>query len=527
MSDEGRVNEPSAEAAPSTEAEAQRERDEDNEAANRKAARDAGIYAYSRVAGSLLLFLVIAVGARIYTKTELAYLGVILLVYETSLALGTLGLVDAVFYFIGRDPKAGNHIVRQTSLLLACFAIPAIAIGSLAGWATSDAELDIMPALPWVALALALELPTLPAVNQLIASDHVRLASGLFIGLALLTTLAMLVPGLSGFSITMVPFAMAVAGGVRLLVHLTLMRRFFPLPPSEAPREWLNKPRLREILAFALPAGIGMLAGKLNPQIDKFAARLLLDTDSFANYTAAAREIPLITLVPYAIAAVMQTRYVRLFHANDLAGLRELWYRNVRKTALIVVPMAMVIITLGQDVIVLIAGAKYANAALPFQIFTAVILHRVAGYGAMLQSIGRTRVIMVSALMLVISNALLTVPLTHLLGYSGPALASVIALIPPMLITLTQIGKAFGRGLVDALPWRFYGGVLGLSALIGVGVWLGLQQLPLGIAGRLGVGIVGYLAAFALLGRLFGLIERDDLRYVWRWLTLRMFSSPT
>lgn len=510
----------------SADADTQREeaKREQTKRENQKSARDAGIFAYSRIAAQLLGFLVVAVGARIYSKPEVGYLGMILIVYETTMAVGALGLADSVFYFIGRDAKAGNRIVRQTSLLLAMFAIPAIAVGSVAGWASSDAELDIVPMLPWLALALAFELPTLSAVNQLIASNHVRLASGLYVGLALLTTLAMLIPGLVGLSISTVPVAMAVAASVRLLVHLVIMRRFFPLEPGQTSGEWLDKSRLREILAFALPVGVGMLAGKLNPQIDKLAAAVLLDVESFANYTAAAREFPLITLVPYAIAAVMQTRYVQLFHAGDKDGLRELWNHNVRKTALIVVPMTIVIVALGRDVVVVLFGAQYADAALPFQIFTAVILHRVAGFGQMLQSINRTRVIMISALMLILGNALLTVPLTILFGYPGPALASVVALIPPMLFTLSQIGSAWGRGLVDALPWRFYASVLGLSVVLGVGVWLGLLQLPLGVGGRLLVGLIAYAAAFIGCGRAFGLIERSDLQYVWHWLTLRTFA---
>lgn len=497
---------------------------QDNERENQKAARDAGIYAYSRIIGSLLLFLVVAVGARIYTKTEFAYLGAINLAYQTAMALGTLGLTDAVFYFVGRRPKDGSLIVRQTTTLLAAAAVPAIGIAIAASYLSSDAELDIVPALPWLALVLALELPTQAAVNQLIATKHVRLASALFIGLAMLTTLAMLLPGLIGLPITTIPIAMAVTSGVRLLVHLAIMRRFFPLKPGLERAAWLNRPRLREILMFALPAGVGALAGRLNPQIDKYAARMLLDTDQFAYYTAAAYEIPLITLVPYAIAAVMQTRYVRLFHDGDHDGLRQLWNQNVSKTALIVVPMTMLIIALGQDLIVLIAGPEYRDAALPFQIFTAVILHRVAGYGQMLQSIGRPRVIMISALMLVVGNAVLTAPLTLLFGYPGPALASVIALIPPMLFTLWHIGSALGRGLIDALPWRFYGSVLALSGVLGFGMWAGLQQLPLGLAGRLLVGPLVYALAFVLLGRAFGMIKPDDLRWVWRWLTLRMLK---
>ena len=64
----------------------------------------------------------------------------------------------------------------------------------------------------------------------------------------------------------------------------------------------------------------------------------------------------------------------------------------------------------------------------------------------------------------------------------------------------------------------------GLSAVLALGLWFGLQQLPLGVGGRLIVGPIAYMLAFVVLGTMLGLIERDDLRFIWRWLTLRMFK---
>jgi O-antigen/teichoic acid export membrane protein len=84
----------------------------------KQASKEAGVYAYSRIAASVFVLLAIALGARLYTKADFAYITALLLLYESAVALGSLGLADAVFYYIGREPERASHVVRQTSLLL-------------------------------------------------------------------------------------------------------------------------------------------------------------------------------------------------------------------------------------------------------------------------------------------------------------------------------------------------------------------------------------------------------------------------
>jgi len=440
------------------------------------------------------------------------------------MAIGSLGIADAVFFFIGRDPTAARLVVRQTSALLLAFAIPTIGAMMLAGWAMSGSKYDLVPALPWLALVLLIELPTQPAVNQLIASGHARLASGLFSGFVVLRMLALLVPGLLGLHVSWVPIIMAVTGLTRLVAHVVIVRHFFPMKPDEGRDVWATRRRFKEILWFALPAGAALVAGKLNPQIDKYAANFLLGEKPFAEYGVAAFELPLVTLVPYAIAAVMQARYVRLYMAGDLAGLRELWFATVRKTALLVVPLAMMTIAVGYDLVIVMTDKKYPDASLPFRILTVVLLHRVAAYSSILQAVNQPRAVMVSSILMLTSNLLLVYPLTQLFGYPGPALSSVLAVAPAWAYVLWRIGAIFGGGIQDALPWGYYAKVLVVSGLLALAVWLGVDLLPVRAGVRLVVGMAAYVLVFVPLALALRLMHREDLHYLWQWLTLRMLK---
>jgi O-antigen/teichoic acid export membrane protein len=483
----------------------------------KQASKEAGIYAYSRIAGSVFALLALALGARLYNKPEFAYISAVLLLYESAVALGSLGLADAVIYYIGREPERASHVVRQTSLLLLCIAIPVIAVVCAFGF-KMHGEIPIRSALPWLALTIVIELPTQPAVNQLLAVGHARLASALYVSFAAFRPLAVLLPLIANLPIEAVPVIMAITSVTRLVAHTAIIRRVFPLTD----RHWFQRDALRSILLFAFPAGVAVLGGKLNPQIDKYVVEWVRGTEDFVLYTAAAWELPLITLIPYAIGAVMQARYVRLFLAGEREQLRQLWLATIRKTALLVLPLSMMVIALAREAITLVVGAKYADAAPLFQIFTLTMLQRVTAYGPMLQSIGETRSLLITSTLLLATNLVLSYPFTVWFGFTGAAIASVCATIPPLVFTLWRVSLGFGCTIREVMPWRHYLATLTLAALVALGVWLVRDSLPGGAGARFGLGAALYVVAFTLAGRAVRLIGPDDMDYLKRWLTLEM-----
>lgn len=486
----------------------------------RQASREAGIYTYSRLAGSLFVLLALALGARLYDRAEFAYLSALLLLYESAVALGSLGLADAVFYLIGRYPDQAPVVVRQTSFLLLLVSLPVIAIVWMVG-AGMQREIPLGPALPWLALTILIELPTQPAVNQLLAVGRARLASALYAGFAGFRTFAVIAPALFGLEITWIPVLMAAAAMLRVGAHAQIVRREFPLAAGQSHRDWLDGPALRAIVWFALPAGVAVLGGKLNPQIDKYVVQLVRGNADFVLYTAAAWEVPLVTLVPYAIGAVMQARYVRLHLAGRPDELRALWHQTVRKTCLIVLPLTMMLIGLAREAVTVVAGERYVAAAPLFQIFSLIMLQRVAAYGPMLQSIGETRTLLVTNGLMLATNLVLSYPFTRLFGFPGAAIATVCATIPPLLFTLWRIARGMQTTIRRVMPWGFYLATLALSSVLAVGVWYLARVLPFAAGARLAIGAAAYLAAFYLAGRALRLIGDADAAYLQQWLTLQ------
>lgn len=494
------------------------------DASMRKDSHAATMYVAARSIAGMLLLVAVIVALRYYdTRTEVPYVLGVLLVYESAIALGSLGLPDAVFYFIGRTPEKAAAIVRQTSALLLAAAVPATIVASIAALVMSEGPLDLTAAIPWLALVILIELPTQPAVNQLIASGYAGTASLLFLGFSILRTGASLAPLVIDIPLDSIPITMALLGTTRLLAHVIILQKLFPLPPGEG---WFDKKMLRTIFLFALPAGMAVTVGKINPQIDKYVVKLMLGEQVFAEYSAAAIEIPMVTLIPYAIGAVMQVRFVRLYANGERTELARLWHATVKKTMVAVLPLAMMIMALAPDIITVLMTDKYARAVVPFQIFTAVTLHRVAAYGPMLQATNQTPLLFRTSLIILVTNLVLTVPLTMAIGYNGAAVATVVANVPAWLLTLSRIGRKMGGGIRISLPWAYYLRGLLVTGAIGLALWFARPYLGDRPSVRLGLGIAVYLVAYTVVGRLSRFLHADDLWFIAGYLGLRRKPPP-
>jgi O-antigen/teichoic acid export membrane protein len=482
----------------------------------RVAAREAGVYLYSRTASALVQLAALALTARGYGTEAYGYLIYALTIYYTGLALGSLGLPDVVFYFLGRQPGEGAAIVRRATFLLAAMAVPVV-VGVVLFVSGGHGKTDVGPEIPWLILLLALELPAQPGVNLMIATGHARLASGLYVAFALLRALALVVPALLGYSPHVAIVVLALSALVRLLVYAAIVVRYFP-----GGKGWFDRRELGAMLAYAVPAGIAAVCGVLNASIDKIVVGNLLGQGPLGEYGAATYELPLITLLPYAVAAVMQPRYVRLQHAGQTRELHQLWLVTVAKVTLAVVPLTLLCIALAPELIQLVFGIEYLGAVLPFQIFTVILLHRIAGYGNILQALGQPRAIVGASLLMVGTNAILVYPLIRWLGFPGAALATLVSNLPSWLFILWQVSRRMGVPIRQVMPWRHYLIVLALSSLVGAGVYFGLPLLELGVGLSAAVGASVYLVLVYAGLRLLGRLSAADGDFLLEWLTLRM-----
>lgn len=481
---------------------------------SQKVARSTALVSVGESALTLGQLLSLFVLVRVQSKAEFADLSFLLLAYSTALTVGNFNLHQSLlFYFGAASPSRQRALAWQTTGVLGVSAVVcAVALLGLGffgdRWGFSVGQRAL-----WVALAVLLELPARPLSTLLLGAQRVRASALSNLASALLQTAALVVPPMLGWGVNGALRALALYAALRLLGHLAALRALF-VGVAPEPIGWAS---VKAQLLYTLPLGLSMLTGMVNKQADKYLVAALMTPEDYATYVIGAWEVPLVTVAPYAVGAVLTARFVQGWQQGAKQELLALWLQAIEKISLLVVPATCWMLVCAEEIIALVAGEGYEGAVTPFRLFTAILLHRVAEYGVILRSAGDTRSIWASSLVLLVGNLALSALLTVWLGITGAALGTLLANIPAWIFVLTRIAKTLDVGLGGVFPWKKYG--LTLLASLGAGLplvalklWGGWPAWAL-LLGGLPLFVAGFVAA----GSAVGVVGPQERAALWGW----------
>ena len=469
-------------------------------------AEKATIIIASRAITILARVLSLVVLTRVLAKEDFGYLTFILLAYTTVTTLAQLGLPDSVFYFFGRiESAARRSFVLLTAKLLfgiglGCSLI-LVALALLAPmWGFAVGGLF----LPLTALVL-LELPTTPTANVLIAIDRAREAARYNIAVSLTLFIATVGPALLGQPISVIVYALVGYGVVRFGLSVRLLAKYLGESGASLPRR-----TARDQLAYSIPLGAAQILWALNRIIDKYVVAGFLSVAVYAEYVIGAWEIPLIPMIAYSVAAVMMPDFVTLARKGETRSLLSLWFKSIRKVAIIVLPAMVLFLVAAEEFIAVVFSEDYVNAALPFRIYTLLLFQRVTSYSAVLKAVGDTRAVTNHAVYQLLANLGLTIPFVLLFGVAGPPTATLLASVVTWFYLLHRIRLALEVSFGDVFPFRFYLRALSVAFLAALPV-VALDAVvdlayPVELVGK----ILIYTFSYFVVSNASGIAKRED-----------------
>lgn len=493
-----------------------------------------GVVVFARIVNTILELAIVIVVIQILSKTDFAVIGYLIMVHEVVRNLATLGFPESVFYYFERIAKSARKaFILQTFSILSIMAVLAggvilaisyFAPALLANWDAASID-SVQHLLPFMALVTVLEIPVWPVTNILLASDRQKQASWYEMLTTLVNFFCLVTPLFLGYSLTAAIYGLVVYAVLRFVGSIILMMVILP----ETSREASGIP-VKKQFGFSIPLGASSVVSKMNRYVDKFVVSILLPVTAYAEYTIGAQELPIVRVIPFAVGSVLISRYVNLQLESKKEELLQLWYKGIEKVSLMVIPLTTLGIIIAPDLIALIAesqGTSYANAVIPFQIYNLIVLLRITHYGSILQAFGDTKGVMYLSVNLIVANIVLSIPFTIWLGLNGTALATFLANFYNWYITLRRISIHMDVKPLQVLPMGFYLKVLATAAVTAVPVWysrfylFGEEQLLIG----LGWSIITFLALFALLGSLDGILTRKEWKDLKNWLSLKFLTN--
>lgn len=408
--------------------------------------------------GQVLAALVLV---RALSPAEWSAMALVLSIYIAAVGMGTLNIQHSVFFFYGRVARDRRRsLALQTGGMLAASGLVTGVIVLASGRFLGDAY-DSATLLPWLAMVVALEIPTLATPQILLAAERPGTAAVYEAVLATVQVVALAAPAAAGYGPLGSLQALTAYAAFRLVLSAVLVAAVLPRGPLR-----IHTRMVIEQALYTAPLALSIGTTVLNRSIDKWLVAGI-DPDGFGAYSVAAHEIPLISVIPFAVGAVLATRMVHAFNQGDPARARDYWLAQTARMSFIVVPGAIALVVAAPEVVELLFTREYLDAILPFQLYTLILLHRVAEYGMLLRAAGDTRSLWYASAFLLGANVLFSVPFTLQWGMVGAAIGTLVANELAWFFVLTRIARCMKVDVGRALPWRIYLSVLAVAAAAG------------------------------------------------------------
>ena len=477
----------------------------------RSLASDAGLLAAGSLFTLVAQILALGVIARIVAKDQVAVYQQLNLLYGIISPLLLAGVPFGLLYFVSR---AASDEERRMWMSRGYVLLAAMGLTSAGAVIALRHPIALLLNNPRLAPALVLYAPYLffqfiaaATPPALVGAGRARSAAllngclGAFVFVALVTV-AIVHPTGQGFALALSASSAALAA-----VSVVVVWRTIGIG-------WTN-PRgrgaLRELLGFGLPLAVSGLAGMFAFQIDRIVVSANFPPRDFAIYALGALEVPVGMLLSGAVTNVLVPELSTYWRNGDRAGMAALWREAIRKTSLLLFPLFVFLMVTASDVIHVLYGAGYDKAIVIFRIYLFLIPLRIATWGLIPQSIGRSSVYLSASPIVILSNALIALTLVHPLGMTGPAIAAPVSTLIAALYFLLRTRLITGIGFRELVPLRALGGTLVVAAAAAVPL-LTLQTVSAPPVARLALGLPLFSAIAVLLLRVTRRLRDDDWR---------------
>lgn len=272
-----------------------------------------------------------------------------------------------------------------------------------------------------------------------------------------------------------------------------------------------QKSLVKEILTFSIPIGLSSVVGTISIEMDKMMIGFFYNTEELAIYTNASKEMP-VTIVATSITAVLMPQLVKLLQRNEMEKALELWKKATNLSYICIAFLSSALFVFAPDVISILYSEKYLPGVGVFRIYSLVLLLRVTYFGIILNALGRTKFIFVSSLISLALNAVLNAIGYIVLGFIGPAVATIISIAVTACIQLLYTCAVAKIKFSRILSWGYLGKITLLNIIAGAIVYKIKEMLEIDV-------FIGSVLETIILGCIWGMlyliITWKSIRRIW------------
>lgn len=305
-----------------------------------------------------------------------------------------------------------------------------------------------------------------------------------------------------GFSV-----AVLVAGITGLLLMYTI---YASLPKQTGTKLELGL-TTKTMLKYGFPLSIGaILTGFLTQFYSIIMAIFVTDNSAIGNYSVALNFVVLITFFATPVTTMLLPAFSKLDHKKDHDVLKNVFQYSVKYSALIVVPVTIMVMALSQPAISTIFQNSYFQAPLFLALSAIVYIFAAAGslsVSNLINSQGDTKYILKLSILTVVVGFPLSFILISQFGIIGLIVTSIVVTAPSLLLGLRFIKQHYDV----SVDWAASAKILLSSGVTGILTYLLVTWLPFSSPIQLVIGVVVFTVVFLLIAVVTRTIDRTDL----------------
>ena len=451
--------------------------------------------------------------SRFRTLEEYGTYSQILLVITPTVTLFMLGLPNSTNFFLGRSESHEERrrflSVYYTLNTCLCFLIGFVlsaAAPLIAKYFKNEHILDfiyILAVLPWTKViisSISNVLVIYGKTNKLTLFNAVN---------AMVAVIAILIVKLFDWSFQIYMLLYLCGESVMMIwVYIIVFGLETPIRPI------FDGQIIKAILKFSIPIGLATLVGTLTLECDKLVIGKLMDTETLAIYTNAARELPF-TIIASSLTAVLLPQLAKRLKENRTKEAIELWKITVELSYIIMAFFVTMLIVYAPQVMTILYSEKYIPGVAVFRVYSAVLLLRVTYFGMILNASGRTKFILYSSIITLFVNIVLDILLYRIMGILGPAVATFLSIFTAQLAQLLSTSRLLRTPFKDIFPWGRLLLHSGINVLWGGVAFILLRVFNVGIAGK---EIIYCILSGIPVVVIYLIIEKRNVLRLWRML---------
>jgi len=467
-----------------------------------------------RAVGFALTFAIPVVLARSLTPVAFGTYKQLFLIYATLYTLGQLGMAESLYYFLPAEKRGAGPLLANAALVLAASGACLLAV--LLGTGDLIARLLSNPALVEhlapLGLFLFLMLLSSPLEIALICRNRYRSAAAAYAlsdacraGLLILPVLWF--PRVGAVMVGAILFAGGRAAATVVLLVRTLRERLRP-----------DAPLLRRQLGYALPFELYVLVAIAQGSYHQYAIAHQFDAAAFAIYSVGCLALPLVDLVGTSAGNVLMVQMgeaIRDGRPGEAAGL---WRETVRKLALLLLPLAGLLVVNARDIIELLFTSAYASSVPIFMLCALVLFPLAVPIDSGLRVFAETRTLFVLHLVTLLTVAASLPWLLSWLGIAGGIVSVALSAAVAKGIGLARLGRLMRVPATRVLPWQAIGAVTAVAAAACVPALVTGRALPFPPFIRAAAVSLVYAAAFGAGCAVLRIFRADEIAAARAWI---------